>query len=47
MEAAGTGARTCGFAVAKPMLAWARSAMGGAYLIPPFKRTEEVLELFA
>jgi len=47
MEAAGTGARTCGFAVAKRMLAWARSAMGGAYLIPPFKRTEEVLELFA
>ena len=47
MEAAGTGARTCGFAVAKRMLAWARSAVGGAYLIPPFKRYEEVLELFA
>ena len=47
MEAAGTGARACGFAVAKRMLAWARTAVGGAYLIPPFKRYEEVVELFA
>ena len=47
MEAAGTGARSCGFAVAKRMLAWARTAVGGAYLIPPFKRYEEVLEVFA
>jgi len=47
MEAAGTGARDCGFAVARRMLAWARSEVAGAYLIPPFKRYEEVLELFA
>jgi methionine synthase I (cobalamin-dependent)/5,10-methylenetetrahydrofolate reductase len=46
MEAAGTGARDCGFAVARRMLAWARSEVAGAYLIPPFKRYEEVLELF-
>jgi methionine synthase / methylenetetrahydrofolate reductase(NADPH) len=46
MEAAGTGARNCGFAVAKRMLAWARTSVAGAYLIPPFKRYEEVLELF-
>ena len=46
MEAAGTGARNCGFAVARRMLEWARSEVGGAYLIPPFKRYEEVLELF-
>ncbi len=47
MEAAGTGARDCGFAVARRMLAWARTEVAGAYLIPPFKRYEEVLELFA
>jgi homocysteine S-methyltransferase len=47
MEAAGTGARDCGFAVARRMLAWARSEVAGAYLIPPFKRYEEILELFA
>jgi homocysteine S-methyltransferase len=46
MEAAGTGARNCGFAVARRMLAWARSEVAGAYLIPPFKRYEEILELF-
>jgi len=46
MEAAGTGARNCGFAVARRMLAWARTEVAGAYLIPPFKRYEEVLELF-
>ena len=46
MEAAGTGARDCGFAVARRMLAWARSEVAGAYLVPPFKRYEEVLELF-
>jgi methionine synthase I (cobalamin-dependent)/5,10-methylenetetrahydrofolate reductase len=47
MEAAGTRARDCGFAVARRMLAWARTEVAGAYLIPPFKRYEEVLELFA
>jgi methionine synthase I (cobalamin-dependent)/5,10-methylenetetrahydrofolate reductase len=45
MEAAGTGARDCGFAVARRMLAWARTEVAGAYLIPPFKRYEEILEL--
>ena len=50
LEAAGDGARDHGFAVARRMLEWARSAAGvgiaGAYVIPPFKRYEEVLELF-
>jgi methionine synthase / methylenetetrahydrofolate reductase (NADH) len=45
MEAAGTGARDCGFALARRMLAWARTEVAGAYLIPPFKRYEEVLEV--
>jgi hypothetical protein len=43
LEAAGTAARDKGFAVAKEMLTWARSELAGAYLIPPFKRTEEIL----
>ena len=50
MEKAGTAARDCGFELARKMLAWARTARGhgiaGAYLIPPFKRYEEILELF-
>jgi homocysteine S-methyltransferase len=45
MESAGAAARDHGFALAKRMLAWARTEMAGAYLIPPFKRYEEVLEL--
>jgi hypothetical protein len=28
------------------MLAWARTELAGAYLIPPFKRYEEILEVF-
>jgi len=51
MEKAGGGARECGFAMARIMLDWARTArasgVAGAYLIPPFKRYEEVLELFS
>ncbi|HKV03546.1 MAG TPA: bifunctional homocysteine S-methyltransferase/methylenetetrahydrofolate reductase [Candidatus Acidoferrales bacterium] len=51
MAAAGDGARNCGFSLARKMLDWARSERGsgiaGAYLIPPFKRYEEVLELFS
>jgi hypothetical protein len=47
MESAGTAAREYGFALARRMLAWARSEVAGAYLIPPFKRYEEVLDLFA
>ena len=50
MEKAGDGARARGFLLARKMLDWARTArsegIAGAYLIPPFKRYEEVLELF-
>ena len=45
MEAAGAAARDRGFEVAREMLAWARTEVAGAYLIPPFKRYEEVLEV--
>jgi homocysteine S-methyltransferase len=45
MEAAGAAARDCGFEVARKMMAWARTEMAGAYLIPPFKRYEDILEL--
>ncbi|HYL83862.1 MAG TPA: bifunctional homocysteine S-methyltransferase/methylenetetrahydrofolate reductase [Candidatus Angelobacter sp.] len=45
MEAAGATARDRGFEVAREMLAWARTELAGAYLIPPFKRYEEVLEI--
>jgi methionine synthase I (cobalamin-dependent)/5,10-methylenetetrahydrofolate reductase len=47
MESAGAAARDRGFELARRMLDWARSEMPGAYLIPPFKRYEEVLELFS
>ncbi len=46
LEAAGSAARDHGFALARRMLDWARTELAGAYLIPPFKRYEEVLELF-
>jgi methionine synthase / methylenetetrahydrofolate reductase(NADPH) len=50
LEAAGNNARACGFALARRMIQWAASArhlgIAGTYLIPPFKRYEEVLELF-
>jgi len=46
MEGAGTDARERGFALARKMLAWARTELAGAYLIPPFKRYEEILEMF-
>src|SRR5438034_8446185 len=45
MEAAGASARDCGFKVARDMLAWSRTELAGAYLIPPFKRYEEILEI--
>ena len=45
LEAAGPAARDCGFELARQMLAWARTELAGAYLIPPFKRYEEVLDL--
>jgi methionine synthase / methylenetetrahydrofolate reductase (NADH) len=45
MEAAGASARERGFDVAREMLQWARTEMAGAYLIPPFKRYEEIVEI--
>src|SRR5712691_10446455 len=45
MEAAGASARDRGFQVAREMLAWSRTELAGAYLIPPFKRYEEILEI--
>src|ERR1700675_4223978 len=45
MERAGASARDCGFDAARHMLAWARTEMAGSYLIPPFKRYEEILEI--
>jgi methionine synthase / methylenetetrahydrofolate reductase (NADH) len=51
LEAAGGSARDHGFALARKLLDWARGArssgIAGAYLIPPFKRYEEILDLFA
>jgi len=45
LEAAGAAARDRGFQCAREMLKWSRTEMAGAYLIPPFKRYEEVLEI--
>jgi homocysteine S-methyltransferase len=45
MESAGADARDRGFKLAREMLAWARTELAGAYLIPPFKRYEEILEI--
>jgi methionine synthase / methylenetetrahydrofolate reductase(NADPH) len=45
MEEAGALARDRGFDVARNMLQWARTELAGAYLIPPFKRYEEILEI--
>jgi homocysteine S-methyltransferase len=45
LEAAGTAARDHGFDVAREMLAWSRTELAGAYLIPPFKRYEEILDI--
>jgi methionine synthase I (cobalamin-dependent)/5,10-methylenetetrahydrofolate reductase len=50
MDSAGEAARERGFVLARRMLEWAHSAssesIAGAYLIAPFKRYEEILELF-
>jgi methionine synthase / methylenetetrahydrofolate reductase(NADPH) len=50
LESAGASARDHGFALARRLLDWARGAgnlgIAGAYLIPPFKRYEEILDLF-
>jgi len=51
LETAGGAARDHGFALARKLLEWARGArhlgIAGAYLIPPFKRYEEILDLFS
>lgn len=47
LEAAGASARDRGFARARNLLDWARTELAGAYLIPPFNRSPEILELFA
>jgi methionine synthase / methylenetetrahydrofolate reductase (NADH) len=50
LESAGASARDVGFALGRRLLDWAREARSsgivGAYLIPPFKRYEEILDLF-
>jgi homocysteine S-methyltransferase len=45
LESAGAAARDRGFELARRMLAWSRTELAGAYLIPPFKRYEEVLDI--
>jgi homocysteine S-methyltransferase len=51
LDAAGAGARDVGFALGRKLLDWARGARSsgivGAYLIPPFKRYEEILDMFS
>jgi len=47
LEGAGASARTAGFALARRLFDWARTEVAGAYLIPPFKRYEEILEIFS
>src|SRR5580692_8473392 len=51
LESAGASARDHGFALARRLLDWARGARSsgivGAYLIPPFKRYEEILDMFS
>jgi methionine synthase I (cobalamin-dependent)/5,10-methylenetetrahydrofolate reductase len=45
LEAAGAAARDKGFECAREMLKWSRTEVAGAYIIPPFKRYEEVLDI--
>ena len=51
LESSGASARDLGFALGRRLLDWARGARNsgivGAYLIPPFKRYEEILDLFS
>ena len=51
LEAAGPRARDEGFALARELFAWTQSAAAfgvrGAYLIPPFKKYEEALEVIS
>ena len=46
LEQAGTAARERGFALARRMMDWAATEVAGVYLIPPFKRYEEIVEIF-
>jgi predicted alpha/beta hydrolase family esterase len=50
MALSGVAARERVFLLARRMLDWARTArsesIAGAYLIAPFKRYEEILQLF-
>ncbi|MFB3127945.1 MAG: hypothetical protein ACE1Z8_10730, partial [Candidatus Acidiferrales bacterium] len=45
LEQAGTGARDKGFQLARELLVWAKTATAGAYIIPPFKKYEEALDV--
>jgi methionine synthase I (cobalamin-dependent)/5,10-methylenetetrahydrofolate reductase len=45
LETAGSQARVEGFRLARELFAWARTAAAGAYIIPPFKKYEEALEV--
>src|SRR5262249_29994880 len=49
LESAGAAARDHGFELARTLLSWARGARSsgivGTYMIPPFKRYEEILEV--
>lgn len=47
LEAAGSQARDRGFQLARELLAWAQTAAAGAYIIPPFKKYEEALEVLS
>ncbi len=49
LQAAGSRAREQGFALARELFAWARSTstLRGAYVIPPFKKYEQALEVLA
>jgi homocysteine S-methyltransferase len=47
LEAAGSRARDEGFELARKMLAWARTATAGAYIIPPFKKYDEALDVLS
>ncbi|MFQ5664142.1 MAG: bifunctional homocysteine S-methyltransferase/methylenetetrahydrofolate reductase [Terriglobia bacterium] len=45
LEAAGSQGRDEGFALARELFAWARTVAAGAYIIPPFKKYEQALEV--
>ncbi|MGH9805304.1 MAG: methylenetetrahydrofolate reductase, partial [Candidatus Acidiferrales bacterium] len=47
LEAAGPRARDEGFALARELFAWSKGVFAGAYLIPPFKKYEEALEVIS